>query len=362
MKALLPVVLLFLPLTSRAAAADRPVAAIRVLVQNIYGRREKDCKARYRALAAHILAASPPYDIVALNEHWKVPLDPWFTCDADVLTRALEADGRYAGPARSARHLPRAAGPLQVSGGDSIFTLRTITDVESARFSNSNNIPLSGFVRARVELSPGVSVDFWDAHFEASSDGCSDACRLAQARELAGALERRQQASQAAGDASPVLLVGDFNTGGPLSAAQKPPYSGNGGYDDVMAALGRPRDAWLELVGSGGPDGYTYDCATDHAQSCTERERIDYVLVPESPKVLAPSASYVLEPRSIRVVRWKTPAGGDISDHYGLDATLDVVVRPAAAAPSRLGPGYSRLKAALDGGGPAVRFDGRRPR
>src|SRR5579859_4876487 len=133
-----------------ARAAEAPVATLRVLVQNIYGRRERDCESRYKALAARILAASPPYDVVALNEHWRVPLDHWVTCDADVLTKALESDGRYAGPGKSVQHVPAASGLLQVSGGDSIFTLRRIASSDSARFSNSKEIPLSGWVRARV--------------------------------------------------------------------------------------------------------------------------------------------------------------------------------------------------------------------
>jgi endonuclease/exonuclease/phosphatase family metal-dependent hydrolase len=306
---------LFLLLAAPAPAQNAPVS-LRVLVQNIYGRREKDCEARYRALAEHVLAANPPFDLVAFNEHWKVPLDPYYTCDADVLTRAMENDGRYAGAGKSVQHVPRGSG-ISVSGGDSIFTLRRITKTTSGAFSNSNRFPKSGYVLARTEVAPGVSVDFWDAHFEALSDKCSDSCRAKQGKEFAAAIKK-----EASGN--PVLLVGDYNTGGPLSKSEKPPYAGNGGYDDLMKVLGSPVDVWLEL-GSGL--GYTYDCGTNHTQQCTERERIDYVLVPDSP-----AASYALVPKSIAIVKWTTPAGNEISDHYGLDATLELVRKSRGAS------------------------------
>lgn len=306
---------LFCVLLLAATSLPARATTIRVLVQNIYGRREKDCTARYRALAAHILSASPPYDLIALNEHWKVPLDPYYTCDADVLTKAIEADGRYAGAGKSVQHQPSAHG-VQVSGGDSIFTLHRITASRSGKFSNSNRFPLSGWLLTRVELAPGLSVDFTDAHFESSGDGCSDACRAKQGAEWAAAIRNFD-----AGSAGPALLVGDLNTGGPLTSSEKPPYSGNGGYDALMKTLGAPLDVWLSL---GKGNGYTYDCANNHAQKCTERERIDYVLLP--PPVAA--ARFALAPVSIDIVRWRTPAGGEISDHFGLDATLEI--RPAA--------------------------------
>jgi len=333
--------LLLAPLTVNA---EPPAATIRVLVQNIYGRREKNCEERYRALAAHILAASPPYDIVAFNEHLRVPLDPYFSCNADVLTRAMESDGRYAGAGKSVRHLPKASG-LNVSGGDSVFTLHKIVATRSKRFSNSKDFPLSGYVLARVELRPGLTVDFWDAHPEAGSDGCDDACRVTQGAEFAAAIEAER------GSKNPVLLVGDFNTGGPLTRGAKPPYPGNGGYDQIMERLGRPRDLWLEF---GAGEGFTFDCLNNKtAETCSYQERIDYVLVPESPKILDGASRYVLAPSAIAVVRWQTPSGTDVSDHYGLDATLELRARPAP-----LGSALQALGLSLEQAAPPS-FDGR---
>lgn len=325
--------LLLLPLlfcAGRAGAAPAApqgelVTTVRVLVQNIYGRKKEDCEARYKALAANILAASPPYDVVALQEDWKISGDRWFTCDNSVLTKALEADGRYAGTGRSVRHKP-SADALEASGGVSVFTRHKITDAYENKFVNGRPIPLSGYVLARVEVAPGVTLDVWDVHLEAGSDGCDDDCRWEQATDFGGAVELFAAKN-------PILIVGDFNTGGPMTKAEKPPYKGNGGYANVMDAMRDPRDLWLEL-GTGAGD-------------TSDKERIDYVLLPEHPKVLSPDSAFVLAPRSVEVARWQTPAGKRVSDHFGLDATLEVRRRPKADAAALAEPS-ARVKDLLE--------------
>ncbi len=326
-----------------ATVRAEPPTSVRVLVQNIYGRDEKDCEQRYKALAAQILAASPAFDVVAFQEHWKVPRNI-ATCDPDVLTKAMEADGRYAGAGRSIQHLPSTTDALQVAGGVSIFTRHRIVDAYQNRFVNSKDFPLSGYAMARIEISPGVRLDLWDAHLEAGSDGCSDDCRWEAATDFGSDVELFSGLPEKGASGNPVLIVGDFNTGGPTSAKQKPPYSGNGGYGNVMDAMGHPRDLWLEF-GSG--DGYTYDCKQNNtAEPCDYRERIDYMLLPESRKILSPSSENVLVPVKIEVVRWKTPGGQNVSDHFGLDATLEIRKRPAPKAPAK---SLAPLKAQLDG-------------
>lgn len=326
--------LLTLLLVAPALAGDPPAATIRVLVQNVYGRREKDCESRYKALAERILAASPAYDVVALQEHWRVPYDRWFSCDADVLTKALEKDGRYAGAGRSIRHLPRAGEALEVSGGNSIFTRHSIVDSYENKFVNGRQVPLSGFALARVEVAPGVQVDVWNVHLEAGSDGCDDDCRWEQATDFGSVVEMYRD--------KPVLIVGDFNTGGPMTASEKPPFAGNGGYHNVVGdALRAPRDLWLEL---GTGDGFTYDCVNNPTQKCKYRERIDYAFVPEHKDMLDPASEHVLVPVKLEVVRWKTDAGLDVSDHYGLDVTLEVRARPKPAA-SVIGANLAGLEA-----------------
>ena len=327
----------FLLLAALPAFAEPPAPPLRVLVYNIYGRRENDCEQRYRALAAQILAASPPYDIVALNEHWKVRGDRWFTCDADVLTRAIESDGRYAGAGRSLKHRPSTTDVFQTSGGNSVFTLHRITDAHEGHFVNGRPIPLSGYLLARVDLGGGRALDLWNVHLEAGSDGCDRDCRLEQMTDFGSSVELFKEKN-------PALIVGDFNIGGPLAAADKPPFPGNPGYQDILDTFYRPRDLWLE---SGAGEGFTYDCAQNRIPSCKGRERIDYMFLPESREILDPDSDYVLVPKKIEVVRWKTSSGMDVSDHYGLDATLELRRRVRASVSSlseSLGPMSRRLQ------------------
>ncbi len=158
------------------AAIPSSAETVRILSHNIWGRDKADCAERYKVLAAHILAASPAYDVIALQEDWKVPANI-SACDPSHLTKAIEADGRYAGKTRAIRHLPAANDALQIAGGVSIFTRHEIVDAYENRFVNSTDFPLSGYALARVRLASGAEIDVWNAHFEAGSDGCSDDCR-----------------------------------------------------------------------------------------------------------------------------------------------------------------------------------------
>lgn len=167
---------------SWALRPSRTRAAVRVLVQNIYGRDEKECRERYKALAAKILAADPPFDVVAFQEHWKPPLGI-LACDASVLTKAMEADGRYAGAGRSIKHLPSTTDALQVAGGVSIFTRHRIVDAYQNRFVNSTDMPLSGYAMARMDAMNDPR-DLWlelgkgdGFTYDCSSNNAVEPCR-----------------------------------------------------------------------------------------------------------------------------------------------------------------------------------------
>jgi endonuclease/exonuclease/phosphatase family metal-dependent hydrolase len=318
-------------LAAAPAAAEQPPRTIRVLTHNIYGRHEADCETRYKALARHILSANPPYDIVALQEHWRVPHDHWISCDDSVLTKALEADGRYKGKDRSVKHKPATDDVLQAAGGNSVFTLHSIVDEWDGHWVNGKDLPLSGYLLTRVEVAPGAVIDLWNAHLEAGADGCDDDCRWEQATDFGAIVELFSGGHEKGKAPNPVLIVGDFNTGGPMTKTEKPPFAGNGGYDTMMDAMRYPRDLWLEL---GSAPGFTYDCTLNPIGKCGYRERIDYVLLPEDKHILSPETAYYLVPKSVGVVRWLTDDGKPVSDHFGLDATFELRPRP-------------RLKAAL---------------
>jgi endonuclease/exonuclease/phosphatase family metal-dependent hydrolase len=321
----------FLVLTGQASADARVVTTFRVLHQNIYGRDKRECTERYKALARHILAANPPYDIVTLNEHWNTSLGDLVgeTCDSSVLSDALLEDGRYQDGPDADRH--RQSYPngnlYQMGGGNSVFTTHRITHYDSWKFSNTNNIPVSGFLLSRIELAPGVSIDLWSTQLEADSDGCHEACHQTQIRDIADQIRDEHSPN-------PVLMAGDFNVGAPMSIVERGlhygnpaahPYTGNVGYDFLMSTMRYPSDLWLQAhpLQPDSNDGYTYDDATNPIADPDGRERIDLLLAPANPAFV--SGSSRIRVKEMSVVRWKTVGGMNISDHYGLDATLEIV-------------------------------------
>jgi hypothetical protein len=318
--------------TGRSAPPPSFSKKIRVLQLNVFGRDQAKCEERMRTIARNVLTASPPYDLVAFNENWNPSIDPLNrTCDGDILPNLIAADPRYANTGdvvRSIRHLPR--GDLyEASGGNTIFSLHPIRDAYENKFVNSGKIPISGYAQVKVELSPGVFVSYWTTHLEAASDGCDDECRLEQLTDLASLVS--------GWDANPSIVGGDFNIGGPGSIIERElhtlsptvyPYSGHVGYDDIMREFENPIDVWLErnpvYVRGMTEVGYTLDCRTNSLQTaCDYRERIDYLFVMRD-RLTVRNAEFQAVPREASVVRWKTAAGGDVSDHYGLDATFEI--------------------------------------
>jgi hypothetical protein len=224
---------------------------------------------------------------------------------------------------------------MQSNGGNSLLTTHRISGFESWTFENSNDLPIAGFMRSKVELAPGVTVDFWTTHFEAGSDNCGLKCHKVEVRHLADYVASYSGEWNDHGwNGNAVLIAGDLNMGGPISLEEKRqhdadpkahPYQGNPGYDYLMTYLRNPRDLWLEAhpQQESANEGYTYDPVTNPLAYDAGRERIDYLLSPTDPHF---QRSFdTLRVKHMEVVRWQTPRGINISDHYGLDTTFEVV-------------------------------------
>jgi endonuclease/exonuclease/phosphatase family metal-dependent hydrolase len=308
------------------------VPVVRVLHLNIYGRNEKNCEERYREIAKRVREASPPYDVVVFNEHWRIPSASRWICDADVLTKALREDPRYRDSKdlhRSVLHQPAYLDWNHFDGDLSIFTRHKIIDAYQAPFVQNFKPETVGVLGARIELKPGLNFDVWTTHPYSAGEGCDEECRLEQITDLSGALG-------VLGYDAPTLVTGDFNVGGPITKLQldwakedpkRFPIAGNPGYANMIETLDGARDLWLEKTWYRNDrrvldPGYTYDCRENNLVTCSYRERIDYLLAWAHPRVS--TSPYRLVPRNIEVVRWKTPSGLHVSDHFGLDATLEM--------------------------------------
>jgi hypothetical protein len=327
------------------------VKTIRVLNQNIFGREKAGCEDRFRAQAEYILKAQPAYDIISLNEHWRTNMGELLgiSCDGDILSKPILRDPRYKGSDRSRLSYPK--GPwykIKNNGGNSIITSHEITDFKSYAFENSNDLPLSGYMLSRIELIPGrLTLDMWTTHLEASSDGCDDGCRKTQLRNLVDAIAKHSGPKHSGQSGNPVLVAGDFNIGGPTGLeilkahqldAETFPYEGNPGYDFLMNYFNNPRDLWIESLRQSRKRarllGPTWD--PDHNElNETGRfgSRIDFMFVPRSRAFQ--DSPYKIRLKSMNVVKWETPKGVNVSDHYGLDATLEIIrLVPAAVEPT----------------------------
>ncbi|MBI2519655.1 MAG: endonuclease/exonuclease/phosphatase family protein [Bdellovibrio sp.] len=303
---------------------------LRILTLNVYGKKERNCEDRLRTIAKKILEATPRYDIVSFNEHYNPWLKLWLSCDGKILTQAMYKGGFYKDSddqIRNHKHYPKG-GLIQANGSNSLFTLHNIIEFDWWKFKNTRRILAMGYMLNRVQISRDLTIDVWTAHLESKGpDNCSRACREKQFKQVLATQERFNQGN-------PVILLGDFNMGGPLNLGHKKAhdeidaetffYPGNAGYDKFMNEYENPIDVWVEANPKTNLAGYTFDCLnnTTVKGNCTSQERIDYIFIPTSPKYQ--SDLFTWEVINSKVVRWKTDKGVDVSDHYGVEATLNI--------------------------------------
>jgi len=303
---------------------------IRVLTLNVYGKQEEECSNRLKTIGKKILQATPPYDIVALNEHYDPLIRLWLSCDGEILTNELLKDGRYSNQNDITRnYLQFPKGKFyQVNGGNSIFTLHHFVKFNYNIFSNHRVFVPNGYLFSRIKITNELSIDLWTTHLEdKQSSKCSDKCRLQQVKEISNKIKKMKSQNLS-------LVVGDFNIGGPLNMAQKKKhlssrdeyaYTGNQGYEKIIELFDTPRDVWLEKNPSLPPnEAYTFDCTVNNTASdeCKHFFRIDYIfLLKKQPK---PKSNYSVDIIASNLIRWKTTKGKDVSDHYGVEATIRI--------------------------------------
>lgn len=298
---------------------------LRILNLNIYGKNEKSCKERFRAIVEHIKNAKPAYDIVSFNEHYNPLVKLWMSCDGAYLTKLMKQIPDYAGKDKSNLHKPKARF-YQIEGANSVFMRYPIVTSSWERFQHHRKSIANGFMLNRIQVSDDLQVDVWTTHLESKGpDGCSDQSRLSQAKNLSDAIMDK-------GRNNPTIIMGDFNIGGPFNYAHRDahaldaetfPYPGNGGYEQVIQLLGEARDLWIEANPNFKSGGYTYDCwynKTIANPACRTRMRIDYILLPTTAQFQSQQHDIVVE--DSKIVKWKTPTGLDVSDHYGVESTI----------------------------------------
>ena len=336
LRKMLQLILIFI-LSISVASSKEPylvkgklLKTIRILTLNVYGKQKRNCEERLRTIGERVLSATPAYDIVSFNEHYDPKVKLWLSCDGDILTNSILKDGRYDDAKNKVRyHQQYPKGRIyQVNGGNSLFTLHDIKKFDYWKFSNHRKFVANGFMMNRIKIQDDLTIDVWTAHMESKGkDKCSDKCRMKQFRQIINKIEKHKSDN-------PVVLLGDFNIGGPVNLTEKEkhiensvdaPYRGNIGYEKMLTHMQQPTDVWLEVNKDlHSSQSFTFDCYRNRTtyQSCEDRYRIDFIFIPKSYRYQ--SGKHIIEVESSEIVRWKTDSGQDVSDHYGVEATLKI--------------------------------------
>jgi endonuclease/exonuclease/phosphatase family metal-dependent hydrolase len=306
-------------------------ARLRLLTHNVYGLPGSLCEARARRFGTRVATAQPAYDIVGVQEYYNVSDLDLKSCDAGPLSKSIWSTGRYRNSDNYYRFYPEVS--WKPDGGVGIFTLHQIVKFDDWQWNNDGQgFPKAaeGFVFARIRIpSAGISIDTYVVHL--NSGGNNFGRRRLQLEQL-----RNKIVSLSRESGNPILIMGDFNIGGP------PSNNGNSGYPTVRSVLARPQDIWMDNWPR--ENGWTYDCVANTVAAgtdCESRERIDYLIVATDPALT--TSPYLVTTRrraDVSVVRWRVDREGltaaeklfvdpgqslpHVSDHWGLEAVIEL--------------------------------------
>lgn len=331
------------PASSRGSVAGQ----VRVMTMNVYGQNDDSelrCQARLKFIGEKLANQRPLFDVIGLTEVH--PDYPGYTCDGEKLVKGLRSTGEYGKNQARWGHPETPYYPND--GGTSIFATsefdwKPYRDHVERYSPEYKTRTAHGFVFARIPIvreivKPDGSVatdrragmvDVYVTHLYSKGDGstaCDQQCRYGQLQQLARGIHERS-----ANSGNPVLVMGDFNIGGPNPTAGQ--CNGNPGYGDIMEVLRNPRDVWLEA--------HPNKSGTTHVGKT--RQRIDYIFVLTDPYFTNSTRQLVLRnPEQVRLIDWEMPgyhapptnfsSGGprwiegpfDVSDHIGIEATFEV--------------------------------------
>ena len=341
--------------------------SFKVMTTNIWGQHidgivdgltpfnDGDCEDRHRRIGKFILNAQPEYDIIGFQE-WHP--DSKSTCSGGVLRSVIRSryrtptEGFYPAPKGSKWGQFRWGHPeafSQTDGGNGLisktpFLWETYDEDDFRRIvkvGQSNQfvpIPVKtknvqqftpsfdrgirarsahGFIFARIYLRyPDIAVDTYVVHLNSTGDSpnkCDLPCKQGMLKQLREGIHERSASS-----GFPVLIMGDFNIGGPNPenrTAQK--CNGNEGYKDIMEQLAYPKDVWMEA--------HPNEPGTTHMGKTPQR--IDFMFIPDDPYLVNSPFEITLKTPvtnqkkdwTVRIRDWN----GD-SDHHGLEAELEV--------------------------------------
>ncbi len=330
---------------SAESHAGAVVARVRLLTYNIYGLKESRCGARAKAFGRFVARANPRFDIVGVQEYYKALS---FICEAKYLRQTIHSTGLYKHKYRTVSrrlrsriisvrrhflHNPRSLS--RPKGGLGVFSRFAIVNRYQKTWPSDRGTLLGkrksageGFIFTRIKLPANrqandgkgfVLLDLYNVHVNSGKENHKR--RMKQLAYLA-----RHVRKTSARSGNPVVVMGDFNIGGP------PTHNGNPGYQRILNALGQPVDLFFHAYPR--KPGFTYDCRTNAVnrakkKKCKSRSRIDFIFLVQN-KRLTNSPYQLALPRKTDVrimeMQFRTKKGrrSNVSDHYGLAATIEI--------------------------------------
>lgn len=320
---------------------------LRVMTMNVFGQNDDSellCEARLKFIGEKLANQETLFDVIGLTEVH--PDYVGVSCDGEKLVKGLRSKGEYT--KNKARWGHPETSFYEYDGGTSVFATSefewTPYSDHVERYSPKYKTRTAhGFVFARIPIVREIvrpdgrvakdrragMVDVYVTHLYSKGDGsnaCDQQCRYGQLQQLARGIHERS-----ANSGNPVLVMGDFNIGGPNPTAGQ--CNGNPGYGDIMEVLRNPRDIWLEA--------HPNKSGTTHVGKTPQR--IDYIFVLADPYFTNSTRQLVLrDPGEVRPIDWEMPryqvpspmfqSSGpqwiegpfDVSDHVGIEAMFEV--------------------------------------
>jgi len=291
---------------------------IKILTHNVYAFDKKSCKSRAKGFGNHVANAEPAYDIVAVQEYYN-NFGDLYTCDPKPLSRAIWSTGRYKNKKNYYRFYPELL--LESNGGIGIFTLHPIIKFVDEKWRDDKWIKAEeGFIFARIEVPhTPITLDVYIVHVSSGSSSGEKNSRRNQLFQLGARIQKYSKNS-----GNPVLVMGDFNIGGPPALDGKGGYRGNDGYHSlIMSTFVNPIDIWNTTHPE--KEGFTFNGPANNVTSGKSRYRIDYIFVLTDPIYTnSPYRVSVGKRSDVKLVKWKDSKGWHVSDHFGLEATLEI--------------------------------------
>ena len=359
------------PLTPHAGEI---VATVRLLTYNVFGvykpfGEDERCNFRYTHFGDILARRNPVSDVIGLQEYFGNSFLGLFpgNCNPEPLRESITATGRYLTTERhpcvpllfefppyvnGCRFQPRKG----LDGGIGLLTQHHIESAESWRWNeHTNQLRSQGFLFARIRLVGTTSntplrLDVYVVHILGE---CTPrpSCQRHELEQLAGEI-----AELSALSGNPVIVMGDFNLDGPRRRADVSSFPE---YRHILETLRNPRDLWLEahpagvaerglttdecplvrpVFGSPELEPDTFQCSGSTTLCGCTGKRIDYMFLITDPSMTNnPFDVRFAHPDDVRVVRFfeldDGPVRVSVSDHYGVDAVLQVR-KPQTVAPT----------------------------